>query len=268
MRCPILFHSLIFFILSAQASCTTTSSVPVNTAKLGEVDWSQCVREIPSGPDRATQPFPRIQDFPWMSRNEWCTRVVAIRKDPARAAARLGFMGDSITQMWPQDLWEEKFSAFHPLRMGIGGDRTQTLLWRMDQGELQGLSLKTLVLLIGTNNLGAGDSPDDVTQGIKLTIDQIRTQQPQIRVLLMAIFPREQSPQDPLRIKVKATNALLTAAAKSWGVTLIDIGPQLLEKDGTISRDMMGDFVHLTPKGYRIWADAVLAALKTGPSTW
>lgn len=197
-----------------------------------------------------------------MSRNEWCTRVVAIRKDPARATARLGFMGDSITQMWPDDLWQQKFSAWQPLRMGIGGDRTQTLLWRMDKGELQGLSLKTMVLLIGTNNLGAGDSPDDVTQGIQRTIDQIRRQQPGIRIILMAIFPREESPRDPLRAKVKATNALLAAAARSWNVTLIDLGPQLLEKDGTISKEMMGDFVHLTPKGYQIWADAVLAALK------
>jgi len=197
-----------------------------------------------------------------MSRNEWCTRVLAICKDPARATARLGFMGDSITQMWPRDLWEQKFSAFQPLRMGIGGDRTQTLLWRMENGELQGLSLKTMVLLIGTNNLGAGDSPEDVTQGIKLTIDQIRKQQPQIRIILMAIFPREESPRAPLRAKVNATNTLLAAAARNWGVTLVDIGPQLLERDGTISRDMMGDFVHLTPKGYRIWADAVLAALK------
>jgi hypothetical protein len=64
-----------------------------------------------------------------------------------------------------------------------------------------------------------------------------------------------------LRAKVEATNHRLAAAARSWGVTLIDIGPQLLEKDGTISKATMGDFVRLTPKGYRNWAQAVLAVL-------
>jgi hypothetical protein len=101
-----------------------------------------------------------------------------------------------------------------------------------------------------------------VSQGIKLTIDCIRKYQPQTRIILMAIFPRERSPADPLRAKVKATNQLLAAAARTWGVTLIDIGSRLLEEDGSISKETMGDFVHLTPKGYRVWADAVLAALK------
>lgn len=254
------FHQLLP-VLAFSLSCTTTSASS-SSANENEVDWSQCVPEVPPGPEAATRPYPRVQDFSWMSRNEWCTRVMAIRQDPARAAAKLAFMGDSITQMWPQDLWDEKFSAWKPLRMGIGGDRTQTLLWRMQEGELKDLSLETLILLIGTNNLGAGDTPEDVTQGIKLTIDSIRRYQPQTRIILMAIFPREQSPADPLRAKVEATNKLLAAAARTWGVTLIDIGSRLLEQDGSISKETMGDFVHLTPKGYRVWADAVLAALK------
>jgi N-acetylglucosamine-6-sulfatase len=252
---------LLLPVLAFSFSCATTSASS-SVANESEVDWSQCVPEVPPGPDAATHPYPRVQDFSWMSRNEWCTRVMAIRNDPARAAARLAFMGDSITQMWPEDLWDEKFSAWKPLRMGIGGDRTQTLLWRMQEGELKDLSLENLVLLIGTNNLGAGDTPEDVTQGIKLTIESIRRYQPQTRIILMAIFPREQSPVDPMRAKVKAANQLLANAARTWGVTLIDIGPRLLEGDGSISKETMGDFVHLTPKGYRVWADAVLAALK------
>lgn len=262
MHPKIFFPALVFLILMVEASCTATSTPPI-AVDPGKMDWSQCVHEIPRGPDTATSPFPRVQDFPWMSRNEWCTRVMAIRNDPARPSARLAFMGDSITQMWPQDLWEQKFSAFQPIRMGIGGDRTQSLLWRMEKGELKGLSLETLVLLIGTNNVGGGDSPEDVTQGIKLTITEIRRHQPKVRIILMAIFPREESPLDPLRARIKATNTLLATAAKTWAVTLIDIGPELLEKDGTISKEMMGDFVHLTSKGYQIWADAVLAALKS-----
>lgn len=134
-------------------------------------------------------------------------------------------------------------------------------------GELRGLSLKTVVLLIGTNNLGAGDSPMEVAQGIQAVIAAIRHEQPKARILLMAIFPREQSPEDPLRLKVQATNQLLIANAKDWNVNLLDIGAQLLEEDGSISKEIMGDFVHLTPKGYQIWADVVIAALKRTKSS-
>jgi beta-glucosidase len=187
---------------------------------------------------------------------------MGILNDPARTDARLGFLGDSITQMWPDDLLAQKFSEYKPIRMGIGGDRTQTLLWRIGNGELKGMSLETVVLLIGTNNLGAGDSPKEVVKGIKFTIDQIRIYQPRARIILMAILPREQSPGDPLRLKVQETNELLAASAKEWNVDLLDIGPQLVEKDGSISKEIMDDFVHITPKGYQIWADAVIALMK------
>jgi lysophospholipase L1-like esterase len=250
-------------LLNAMSLMGCVSTNAQNGSNKGiQFEWSQCVQEIPAGPESPTTPYPRVQDFPWMSRDEWCTKVFRILNDPARADARLGFMGDSLAQMWPKDLWAQKFASYKPIRMGIGGDRTQTLLWRMENGELKGLSLQTLVLLIGTNNLGAGDSPEEVAQGIKQIIEQIRTRQPQIRIILMAIFPREESPQDPLRIQVQKTNRILVASAKDWKVDLLDIGPALVEKDGTISKEMMGDFVHLTPKGYRIWADAVNASLK------
>lgn len=241
--------------------CTTLSESQTSN-KDPEVNWSNCVQDIPSVPDTPTNPYPRVQDYPWMSRNEWCTRVMAILKDPARADARLGFMGDSITQMWPRDVWSHNFAEYSPILMGIGGDKTQTLLWRMDNGELKGLSLETIVLLIGTNNLGAGDSPEEVQQGIKLTIDHIKKYQPQARIVLMAIFPREESPEAPLRLKVQETNQLLAASAKEWNVDLLDIGSRLVEKDGSISQRVMGDFVHLTAEGYRIWADAVLSLMK------
>ncbi len=202
-----------------------------------------------------------------MGRDEWCKRVKDIQTDPARKTAQLAFMGDSITQMWPREEWTHFFVPFMPLKMGIGGDRTQNLLWRIQNGELHGLSLKTMVLLIGTNNLGAGDSPPEVVKGIQQVITAIRQEQPQLRIVLMAIFPREQSPRDPLRLKVHATNQLLAANAKDWNVDLLDIGDQLIEEDGSISKEIMGDFVHLTPKGYQIWADAVIAALKRTKSS-
>ncbi|HYX32335.1 MAG TPA: GDSL-type esterase/lipase family protein [Oligoflexus sp.] len=261
MHLKMIFSIFTLLIALGPLGCATTSEQKPFT-KHPEVNWEKCVQQIPTGPDSPTNPYPRIQDFPWMSRNEWCTRVLRILNDPVRADAKLGFMGDSITQMWPKDLGAEKFSDYKPIWMGIGGDRTQTLLWRMENGELKGLSLETLVLLIGTNNLSAGDSPEEVTKGVNLTIDQIRKYQPQTRIILMAIFPREQSPADPLRIKVRQTNQLLSASAKSWKVDFLDIGPGLVEKDGTISKKIMGDFVHLTPTGYVIWADAVTTALR------
>jgi hypothetical protein len=130
----------VFMVLVFSISCST---IPAYSPQKDEVDWSQCVRDILPGPDTPTNPYPRVRDFSWMSRNEWCTRVVAIRKDTARAAARLVFIGDSITQMWPKDLWTEKFSTWKPLRMRIGGDRRPpcgprsrppTIVWQPQPG--------------------------------------------------------------------------------------------------------------------------------------
>ncbi len=246
--------------------CATLPS-KVNSEKAAPIKWSECVTSLPPGPEKPNLSYPRFQDYPWMGRDEWCKRVKDIQADPARKTAQLAFMGDSITQMWPRKEWTQFFGSHLPIKMGIGGDRTQNLLWRIQNGELRGLSLKTMVLLIGTNNLGAGDTPPEALKGIQHVIAAIRQEQPQARIILMAIFPREQSPKDPLRLKVQATNELLIAKAKDWNVDVLDIGAQLVEEDGSISKEMMGDFVHLTAKGYQIWAGAVIAALNETKSS-
>jgi lysophospholipase L1-like esterase len=217
------------------------------------------------GKEIATEPYPRTQDYIWMSKNEWCGRVIKVLNEPNRAEGKIGFMGDSISQGWPREYLAERFGAWKPVKMGIGGDKTQNLLWRIDHGELKGMILENLVLQIGTNNLDAGDSPEVVAKAIKLVIERIQRDMPKVHIILTAILPRGKEPTDPLRAKINATNRILSASAGVWKVGYMDIGSQLLEKDGTISSDIMADYVHPTVKGYRIWADAIANYLQAEP---
>jgi len=181
----------------------------------------------------------------------------------ARAKQKEGvnllFLGDSITQGWngPQQVWERYYRPRNVANFGIGGDRTQHVLWRIENGEVDGIHPKVVVLMIGTNNMGA-NSADEIADGIKAIVKKLHEKLPETKVLLLGVFPRGERPDDPVRDKVKAVNekiAKLDDGGKS--VKYLDIGPRFMSEDGTISTAIMPDFLHLTQKGYRVWADAM-----------
>lgn len=164
----------------------------------------------------------------------------------------LCLLGDSVTQMWPGDLFAKYFGKYNAVNFGIGGDRTENVLWRLDRGELRGTSPKLIVLLIGTNNSGM-NTPEEIALGVAAVVKTLRTNLPRTKILLLGIFPR----RDANRAKTDAANLLLAKLADKKMIRYLDIGSKFLDKDGKLLAGVLSDDVHLTRKGYEIWAAAM-----------
>jgi beta-glucosidase len=178
---------------------------------------------------------------------------------------KLVLIGDSITDALhnglPRDIFDAYFGQYRPYNIGIGGDQTQHVLWRIDHGELDGISPKVAVIMIGTNNLGR-QTNEETIDGIKAIVKAVEDKVPNIKILLLGIFPRAEKPEDPLRGRIKEVNAAI-AKLDDGGkhVKYLDIGDKFLEPDGTITKTTMPDFLHPTPKGDESWAKAIKPAV-------
>jgi lysophospholipase L1-like esterase len=171
----------------------------------------------------------------------------------------LVFIGDSITDYWScnPDIWNRYWAPHKALNLGIGGDPTQHVLWRLQHGELDGYEARLFVVMIGTNN---GDPAPDVAEGIKAILEEIKSKHPQANILLLGIFPRGEKP-DGGREKNASVNKLISKF-EGGEVHYLDIGARFLQPDGTMSKDVMYDFLHLAPKGFEIWAEAINDTVK------
>ena len=175
------------------------------------------------------------------------------------------FIGDSITQGWEgagKNVWQEFYGQRKVINMGVSGDRTEHVLWRFEQGQLDGVKAKVAVVMIGTNNSNKDDNPEaDILEGVTAIVNQIRTRQPDTKILLLAIFPRGQT-FSTQRGKILQVNEVLAKLDDGKNIFFIDIGPQLIESDGSISKAMMRDYLHPGEAGYKIWANAIEPKLK------
>ena len=205
----------------------------------------------PASPD-TVQPVPR--DDKWMKVQD------AINARAKQGDVDLIFIGDSITAGWQgkngKDVWANYYGSRKAMNAGIGGDRTQHVLWRLDNGNVDGISPKLAVVMIGTNNARANESKDTAA-GIKAIVDKLRAKAPQTKILLLAIFPRGETPTDPARLKNIAVNETIKGYADGEQVRYLDIGPKFLDDKGTLSREIMPDLLHLSQKGYEIWATSI-----------
>ena len=177
--------------------------------------------------------------------------------------SELVFIGDSITVRWPEELLNEKYGKYRPLKMGIAGDWIQNVLWRVNNGVLDQARIKVIVLLIGTNNLFNGFTPDDVAEGTANLLKTLREKSPGSKILLLGILPCGDSIKDPkceIRRQANAKTALL---ADNKTVFFLDIGDKLVEPDGTISNEVMPDKLHVAMPGYIRWMDAMKPTLDT-----
>lgn len=172
------------------------------------------------------------------------------------------FVGDSITARWRgSENWEKHWGSYRAVNMGIGGDQTQHVLWRLQEGHLEGYQAKLFVVMIGTNNMWGRDAdPAHAAAGVKAVIDLIQSKQPQARILLMSILPTGEK-NNPGREKRKAVNELISKY-DGGQVEYVDVWDRYLEPDGTISKEVMGDFLHLAPRGYDIWAESIRDKVK------
>ena len=211
----------------------------------------------------ATTPAP--QDADWFRKSDWLKRHEAFLRQRDAAPVDLLFVGDSITEGWLGDgraTWDREYVPRNPLNLGIGGDETQHLLWRLDHGEVDGLRPKAVVLLIGTNNLGnVGHTPQQTAAGVAAVVDRLRAKLPASPVLLLGVFPRERDPDAPLRRAVSAVNALIAPLGQLPAVQYLDIGPAFLRSNGALEARVMPDYLHLSPAAYQTWADAMRPTL-------
>lgn len=193
---------------------------------------------------------PRTKEEPWMSLAEWRARHEKQLHAPEREKAALVVLGDSIFEGWfHSGSFQESFGQYSPLNLAIGGDQTQHVLWRIEQGALDGLDPRLVVTMIGVNNLGNGYSPEQTVTGILAVTAEVRRRLPNAEVLLLSVLPAGETEDDPLRRKVTATRELLAAQPLPVGVTFLDLGSLFLEADGRILPTTMADFLHPTPAG-------------------
>jgi len=180
------------------------------------------------------------------------------------------FIGDSITQGWEfkgSNVWNEFYGQRKVINMGVSGDRTEHVLWRFEQGQLAGIKAKVAVVMIGTNNSNKNkDGTDtytdaDILEGVTAIVNQIRARQPDTKILLLGIFPRAKT-FSPQRGRLLEINQALAKLDDGQHIFYLDFGSQYIEKDGSISKDIMPDALHPNEAGYKIWANAMEPKLK------
>ena len=203
----------------------------------------------------AVKPAPR--DAGWVKRHDGFVEIAK------KGGVDFLLLGDSITDGWRgkgKAVYAEHFEPLKPANFGIGGDRTQHVLWRLQNGELDGITPKLCMLMIGTNN--GKDSAEDVAAGITAIVKEIQKKSPSTKVLLLAIFPRGEKPY-PGREKNDKVNGIVSKLDDGGKtVKYLDIGAKFLAEDKSLTKEIMPDFLHLSEKGYGIWADAVMPSVK------
>ena len=198
----------------------------------------------------------------------WSQRHALLKQTLAETPCQLLFIGDSITHRWETDgkkIWSQYFSPYAPVNFGIGGDRTEHVLWRIDDSALKTPhSPQVCVIMVGTNNTGqykGRQTPQETAEGIREIASRIHRLHPATEIILLHIFPRGKTAEDPLRIQNEMINRELDKN-KIPRVHVVNINSAFLDKDGTFLPGITGDLVHLTEKGYRLWADALLPEIK------
>jgi arylsulfatase A-like enzyme/lysophospholipase L1-like esterase len=199
----------------------------------------------------------------------WKERWDAKNKEantPEAKNARVVFLGDSITQAWEntgKPAWDKHFAPLGALNWGYSGDRTEHLIWRLQNGDIQRVNPEVAVILIGTNNTGHDQRPaGETVAGIKRTLDDLAWKWPSTKIILMSVFPRGATKEDPLRKLNSEINEQVKALTDSKRVHLLDINDQFLDADGNLSKDIFPDLLHLAPAAYDTWAAAVSSKLK------
>jgi lysophospholipase L1-like esterase len=188
------------------------------------------------------------------------------------------FIGDSITQGWEgrgSNVWKQFYGHRHAINFGVSGDRTENVLWRFEQGQLDGIKAKVAVVMIGTNNSNKNKdgtdtySDSDILEGVTAIVNQIRARQPDTKIVLLGIFPRAKT-FSAQRGRLLEINQVLAKLDDGQHVFYLDIGSQYVELDGTISKDIMPDALHPNDAGYQIWAKAMEPRLKEflGENHW
>lgn len=250
--CRILVALILSFSLHFQAFGVDTAQAPVNNALV---------------------PVPKLEnDF-----YDWYKRHDAVKELIKTVKPEVVFLGDSITHLFGgepkeprargQKVWTEYYGKRNAINLGFGWDRTQNVLWRLENGEFEGVSPKVVVILIGTNNLAGtknarSNTPAEIAEGVAAVCDKIHALSPKSRILLLGVLPRGKNASDGNRKLIAQINEGIAPLGKKEHITYLDLGPKFLAEDGTIPQELMGDYLHPTEKGYEVWAKAMEPTLK------
>jgi beta-glucosidase len=221
--------------------------------------------EVKIGTHPAVTPVDRPDQDWWGPRHEQVLERVK------QGNVDLIMIGDSITHGWDEagkSVWEKYYAKRNAVNMGFSGDKTQHVLWRLQNGEINGINPKLAVVLIGTNNSNGNEyTAEQIADGVKAIVCQLRTSLPNTKVLILAIFPRSDSskpvgdvqavPFNPQWKKNNDVNKIISKLADNKTIYYLDINKKFLNKKGELPKDIMPDFLHPNEKGYQIWANAM-----------
>ena len=190
----------------------------------------------------------------------WMPRHEAVCERLTQGHVDVLFIGDSITHGWEnagKELWETYYAPRNAVNMGFSGDRTQHVLWRLDRSDFKGVSPKLAVIMIGTNNSNGDDNTaEEIADGIIAICDRLRTQLPEMKILVLAIFPRNPGPGDQ-REKNAEASRLAARVADGKMIHYLDINKQFLTDQDVLTKAVMPDYLHPNATGYKIWAEAI-----------
>jgi lysophospholipase L1-like esterase len=184
------------------------------------------------------------------------------------------FIGDSITRRWHsndypahQKNWQANFHGWNAADFAWGGDSTQNALWRLKNGELDGVNPKVVVIMIGTNNIGkmppqSDEFVEDVASGIQAIVDTVRKKAPDAKIVLMGITPRNDNGQTTAMPTINKINDRISGFADGKSIVYLNINRRLADEGGKLFEGMTEDGLHLSNKGYQIWADALKPLLR------
>ena len=251
-------HVLLAACMFVASTCVaaTTDAEPVSAERQhtwwagpGYWDRRHAVKlgEIASGPKEYDFVF--IGDSITHSWEGWCDPLDLEAVDKAYEKGMLKFRNGP-----GRKVWDEMKKEFRLLNLGCAGDTTQNVLWRIDHGELDGYKTRGVALMIGTNN---GEPAEEIAEGIKAVVRRILEKQPAAKVVLMPIFPAEHSPSAPRRIRNARASELAKSIADGERVIWLDFNSVFLEKDGTLSAEMMPDYLHPLEHVYALWRAAI-----------
>jgi beta-glucosidase len=203
-----------------------------------------------------TAVIPVPQGMSW-----WTTRHEHTVARIHQGGVDLLMIGDSIMQRWSNEgryIWNSYYGHRRAVNLGFSGDRTEHVLWRLNHGEIDGIAPKLAVVMIGTNNTGARhDPPEETAAGIQAILSTLRTGLPDTKILLLGVFPRGASADDPFRQVTVAINNLIRTYADNQQIFFLDLSPLFLDNQGRLSQRLMPDYLHPNEQGYQVWAEGM-----------
>jgi lysophospholipase L1-like esterase len=189
---------------------------------------------------------------------EWLQRHHAMNGRVKEGNVNLLWIGDSIVERWEnkgKHIWNKYYAGRGAVNLGIGGDRTQHVLWRLDHGNIDGISPKLAIVMIGQNN-GPDNSAEEIAEGITAIVMKLRQKLPTTKILLLAIFFRGKNPNDE-QVKLVATNTIISKLEDGRHIFYLNINNIFLLPDGSIQGALMPDYEHPNKRGCKVWAEAI-----------